>query len=523
MNTDEWGGLRDDERGAVLVLGVFMSACIAGMLWYLAGLGDAIIYRQRLQEGSDAAAFSAAVLHARGMNLIVLLNLIMACILGVRVAMRAVQAGLVVVATIAAIFPPTAPASGPLFTAARGLESAIRASRSVINNSIKALAKAQDGLRLITPAAALAGSYQVGSKYGPIVAHSAAGNPFTTHGLPVEKGTTDRLCKEAGEAVVGILLWMVPGEIPGPLRDRAKSIFGKAVETGGAFFCELGKGTAPDFGDDLTSATNEQCDKEGGQLESTARQAEAAYGARCKTLGAACNGGAQGTKLSPGARAELANLRASRDSAQSAAATFDVGKCRDQKRILADTRAKEQGGAGGGGSKPAADAPQPSRAELDAMRPATIAADYRNGIAASQILAVSKGSEALLRLAPTGVKAGAWNRGAPIDIPQTAFFSFAQAEFFYDCSGRWQSTDCNGADRDGAEAMWHFRWRARLRRYNAPFGTASGGLDQLSEGLAHALFVSQAATVDPSVAIAGDNIVILNDLRDAFASDLIIH
>src|SRR5688572_6404862 len=92
--------LDQDERGAVLVLGVFMAACIAGMLWYLAGIGDAIIYRQRMQEASDAAAFSAAVLHARGMNLIVLLNLIMACVLGVRVTLRAIQAGLFVAGTI---------------------------------------------------------------------------------------------------------------------------------------------------------------------------------------------------------------------------------------------------------------------------------------------------------------------------------------------------------------------------------------------------------------------------------------
>jgi hypothetical protein len=134
--------LENDDGGAVLVLGVFMAACVAGMLWYLAGIGDAIIYRQRMQEASDAAAFSAAVLHARGMNLIVLLNLIMACVLGVRVTLRAIAAGLVVAGTIVAFIPPISGFAPALFNGARAMESAVRATRNPINNTIKALAKA---------------------------------------------------------------------------------------------------------------------------------------------------------------------------------------------------------------------------------------------------------------------------------------------------------------------------------------------------------------------------------------------
>ena len=516
-----------DERGAVLVLGVFMAACVAGMLWYLAGIGDAILYRQRLQEASDAAAFSAAVLHARGMNLIVMLNLIMACVLGVRVAMRAVQAGLVIIGTIVAVIPPISGFSVNIFTQAVRMETLIGRVRKPINKSLEALAKAQDGLRLVAPAAALAGSYQVGSKYGPIVEHSAAGNPFTRYGLPVEKGTTDRLCQEAGEAVVGILLWAVPGDVIPPLAaEQAKSILGKAVKAGGIYFCEFGKGTPPDFGDDLAKGTEQGCDEEKGELDKQASSAESALAARCQALGGGCDGGLGGKKLSPSEQAELANLRAARDSARSAVSGFDAKTCREKKRADADARAKEQGAAGpGGGSstKPGVDAPKPSQADLDAMRPASVAADYRNGVDGAQLLAVSKGSDALLNLAPPIVKAGAWNRGQPIEIPATAYFSFAQAEFFYDCSGRWSSDDCNGKGGDGAEAMWHFRWRARLRRYNAPFGTSGNGLDNLSEGLAHGAFGLQAAKLDPSVAFAGDNAIVLKDLTDAIQGDLIIH
>jgi hypothetical protein len=498
-------------------MGVFMAACVAGMLWYLAGIGDAIIYRQRMQEASDAAAFSAAALHARGMNLIVLLNLIMACVLGVRVTLRAIQAGLFVAGTIVAFIPPISGAAPPLFQAARAMESAIRAVRNPINNTLKALAKAQDGLRLVTPGAALAGSYQVGLRYGPIVSQSAAGNPFTRYGLPVEKGTTDRLCKEAGEAVTGILLWAMPGSIPAVVTDRAKGLIGKAVEAGGVFFCEFGKGAPANFDGDVDNAVNDQCGKEKGELSGKVDQAESQYLARCRALGDACDGGSGSDKLSAAQRAELANLRAARDSALSEVGKFDEKTCREKKKAEADAKMKQQGGGGAGA------APKPSQADLDAMRPAKIAASYRNGVDGAQILAVSQGSDALLSIAPTGVQAGAWNRGQPIDIPATARFSFAQAEYFYDCNGTWGSTDCNGADPDGAEAMWHFRWRARLRRYNAPFGSSGNGLDNLSEGLAHIAFVNGAARMDPSSALAGDNVVILNDLRQAFTGDMIIH
>lgn len=506
--------IHEDESGAVLLMGVFMAACVAGMLWYLAGIGDAIIYRQRMQEASDAAAFSAAALHARGMNLIVLLNLIMACVLGVRVTLRAIQAGLFVAGTIAALIPPIAGAAPPLFSAARAMESAVRAVRNPINKTLQALAKAQEGLRLVAPGAALAGSYQVGLRYGPIVEQSAAGNPFTSYGLPVEKGTTDRLCKEAGEAVAGILLWAMPGSIPSLVTDRAKGLIGDAVEAGGVFFCELGKGAPANFDGQVENAVNDQCGREKGQLSGKVDQAESQYLTRCRALGARCDGGIESLELSAAQQAELANLSAARDSARSEVGKFDEKTCQEKKKADADAKLQQQGGA---------DAPTPSQADLDAMRPAKIAASYSNGVDGAQILAVSKGGDALLSIAPTGVQAGAWNRGETIDIPATARFSFAQSEYFYDCSGKWASTDCNGADADGEEAMWHFRWRARLRRYNAPFGNSGTGLDNLSEGLAHIMFVSGAARMDPSAALAGDNVVILNDLRQAFSGDMIIH
>ena len=80
-----------DDEGAIVVTGVFACAFLIGALWYLLGLGDAILFKERMQNGADAVAFAPSVLHARGMNLIALLNIVMAAVLAVFVAVKITQ------------------------------------------------------------------------------------------------------------------------------------------------------------------------------------------------------------------------------------------------------------------------------------------------------------------------------------------------------------------------------------------------------------------------------------------------
>jgi hypothetical protein len=75
--SDEPKGLLADQRGATMVMGVFMAAMLVGMIYYVWGIGGAVVHRERLQDAADTAAFGAAVIEARGMNLIALLNTIM--------------------------------------------------------------------------------------------------------------------------------------------------------------------------------------------------------------------------------------------------------------------------------------------------------------------------------------------------------------------------------------------------------------------------------------------------------------
>lgn len=69
--------LLPDQGGATMVMGVFMGAFLVGLIYYVWGVGSAITFRERMQDAADTGAFDAAVVHARGMNVMVLLNIIM--------------------------------------------------------------------------------------------------------------------------------------------------------------------------------------------------------------------------------------------------------------------------------------------------------------------------------------------------------------------------------------------------------------------------------------------------------------
>lgn len=79
---------RDDEAGVALYVALPMALLMIGGAWSILGFGDLILLRMHGQEAADAAAFSSAVTHAQGMNLIACLNIAMVALAGTYVAMR---------------------------------------------------------------------------------------------------------------------------------------------------------------------------------------------------------------------------------------------------------------------------------------------------------------------------------------------------------------------------------------------------------------------------------------------------
>ena len=113
-----------------MLIGLLMAVFLVGILYHVVGIGDAVLHRERMQDAADAAAFSGAVLHARGMNLVVLINIIMAALLAILVALKLLQSLLhIAIALCAALsffVPALASAIPTLTTVERNVGNASR-------------------------------------------------------------------------------------------------------------------------------------------------------------------------------------------------------------------------------------------------------------------------------------------------------------------------------------------------------------------------------------------------------------
>jgi hypothetical protein len=95
--------LAQDESGGLLLIGIMMGALMVCALWYMASVGDAILWREQAQDAADAAAYENAVWNARGMNLLVMLNMLMALVMAVLVIWRALILFIAVVLAVIVI------------------------------------------------------------------------------------------------------------------------------------------------------------------------------------------------------------------------------------------------------------------------------------------------------------------------------------------------------------------------------------------------------------------------------------
>ncbi|MBX3193153.1 MAG: hypothetical protein KF819_39580 [Labilithrix sp.] len=486
-----------DERGAIMVMGIFMCSCMVGALWYLAGLGDAILYRERLQEAADAVAFSDAALHARGMNLIVMINLVMAVILSVRVALRVGKLAMTIAAVVFSALGFFAPAlwaaAPPTAAAAKVLNGIDNATKPAIDAALHALVGAERGIASATPTLAHAGAVEVGKRYDIV---PAAIDP-SFESLPLEARRPSKLCDEAIEAMSELLDWLfgklgLPSVVFSPLTEM---IGGLAKASPGSL-CGLESGGQDPSGDgEIERAAGELCDHiHDVEPFEHFEESEAAWLKACGSARVVCVsrdedgkplllGSQRGAVSPPDAQSkqdELERLLLDRDQALR---TFkehvdnltdirlDKKKCvawakADMRRRRAEHEAMSERQAPGSTT---------ASSSLSSGIAPMLVKDFRNGSPEGQIIGGARGEDArferasrLVRLATLGDK-----RTRPLAAPEAARIpAWAQAEMFYDCAGHWNDAACNGDD----EAMWHFRWRARLRRVNQPTTAIVGRL-----------------------------------------------
>ena len=236
-----------------MVMGVFMCVLLVGALWYIAGVGDALIYRERMQEAADSAAFSAAIIQARGMNIIVMINLLMAAILAIRVAINMLKMLCTVLAAVfwgISLIPfcewAAAPA-GVLTDAADELYNLDQSISPAINAALQGLNGAWTAISYATPALA---DLRARWRWRGSTAHPSrrlleslplSGDlPPMTIKLPVEDGSLDKLCDEAGAAVGGVFTSVIGNNPVGSLLSAAVSGASSGLDP--SYFCELPRG-----------------------------------------------------------------------------------------------------------------------------------------------------------------------------------------------------------------------------------------------------------------------------------------
>ena len=93
-----------DQSGAVMMTGLGMACFLIGALWFIIGVGDAIVFRDTMQETADHAAFTSAVLHAKGMNFISACNLIMLALFAIHIIMGIIHDILLAICIAGAVF-----------------------------------------------------------------------------------------------------------------------------------------------------------------------------------------------------------------------------------------------------------------------------------------------------------------------------------------------------------------------------------------------------------------------------------
>jgi hypothetical protein len=203
-----------DERGAIMVIALFFAIFGLAILYALVGTAHAIFLRERLQDAADSAALSGAVVHARAMNLLVLINIVMAALLAILVTLKAVESvailGIILAAALAWITGgATMSAVPPLKNLQQVMHDQYNSLKPSIYEALETLHEAAGAVSEASPAIGLA------IVEADIATHSAPAKgvvvpPRLT--LPVQDDRFPNLCKRAGE---------LPGQIAQEALDDA--------------------------------------------------------------------------------------------------------------------------------------------------------------------------------------------------------------------------------------------------------------------------------------------------------------
>ena len=489
-----------DDRGMIMVMAIPMCLFLTGALWYIAGIGDAVLFRERMQEAADAVSFSTAVLEARGMNILVLLNLIMAAVEAILVALNLIMFATLAVAAILAVIGAALDVFGgagtPLIAAAEELGMFYKNVEKPLHDDVvkpgvmdalSAIHDVESEIPQAVPPVAQAASLEIASFYkptiNPLLAAAgvfATGGPVATTKLPVKWGTTHKLCNKAFDAITSVMDQLVggAGTLLTPVTALAKTVGASD------YFCELDGGPAPDISGKLNSIGQSKCDSD-QKLQNECKKASDEQ-ASVNALQTKCGSwSADDPNAGPPPDPQCPNLSQLQTQASTDQTTCDNDKQTCQNGVKdgtnkAQNQINQQSSGGNSQGR------EPSAVDH---------ANWWNGCDKAQIMAIEYGDGNSTNYSPKFVKIA--SRGkitmAGPDSTKGQTFSASQAEFFYDCSGSWDSCD------NDQEAMWNFHWRARFRLTNPSIFNIGQVLNVLIEGRMAVQIVADTAAMSPKI------------------------
>jgi hypothetical protein len=435
--------LHGDQRGAIMLMGLCMSCFLIGSLWFLVGIGDAIVFRDSMQEIADHAAFTSAVLHAKGMNFISACNLIMLAFVFFHILLGIVND----ILFLACLIPVINVVACPLFVNANNIY------RNYGNNVMK---KAVTALH-----------------YGEVVA--AYGYPW----LGAIKGYT--LGTDYGKAGVKKrdmkVLVLSPSMLPGTVMDAAINKLFKNQPKLQRSTSALGSAAGQKKGLPVEAKpNNELCAKIAkesvdtllgflkdvrfinrvfGLIKDTlARGVKFRY---CNSLGFAGNT----TDLTAAGRPDIpGQLEKANDAIDKANEKIE----NDNRNAPQGSKPKDPigkvntdtGGTGLAVLDPGLDQWWGKEGPLFPM------AATANGSPWNEVWAMNINPD-YTDNQEHRVALGKRTYGQK-QTANAAFGYFAEAEFYFDCKKKWGDEECNGDDN----AAFSIQWRARLRRLEFP-------------------------------------------------------
>ncbi len=232
-----------------MLIAVFVAIFLVGILYYVIGISETLLLREKAQDAADAAVLSSAVMHARAMNVIVFINIIMAAVLSVLVTVKLLETLAIIgigIAVASAWYSAGVSLSAvpPLNSLRSEMQLLYSDLKDPVYNALKALHDAADAVREFTPAAAVALTVaDIEANATPPDTHGVA---FPTRNdLPVESDSFSNLCGRAATVPVKIaeytlkplhLDWLMK-PLESPMNELASSL--------SSWFCGEGDGGSP--------------------------------------------------------------------------------------------------------------------------------------------------------------------------------------------------------------------------------------------------------------------------------------